>query len=921
MKNIKIPRSFVLLILFIILFLFLIARLFHLQIVKGKEYAENFKLKTKREITLLGTRGNIYDRNGKPLARNKLAYSVTFEDSQTYGSERERQLSLNSKIYKMNRIIRNQGGSVENSLKIMVDKNGTYIFTVSGFALDRFKADVYGKSRIEDMKEKEKNATAEEVISFLSDKFCVYSEGNKQYTAKEKAEYGLPEQSDGQELLDLLHVRYALSLQAYQKYLPVTVARDISQETVAGIMENQSELLGVDISEDSIRVYEGGEACSSILGYTGVISSEELTKKKETGYTINSIVGKSGLEQYLDSVLQGRNGKKEVYVDSMGRVMEDLGVIEEPQAGKDVYLSIDADLQQKTYDALERKLADILLQNLVNAKTFDKETINDTTEIKIPVYDAYIALLNNGVIDLEQFQEKDASELEKEIYQSCLNKKNQVIEKIEKQLTQTPVKYKDLGKEMQEYQRLIIDSLDMIDEEKMEKDLELLKNWEKGELSISEYLHGMIGEGCINSGIFDSEEQYLQQDEMYQLLVSYIAEELQSNMEFEELIYRYMVLNNEISPEQIFMVLYEQGVLDRQDGDFEKWQREALSTYGLMVQKIQKLEITPADLALDPCSGSAVVTDTKTGKVLACVSYPGYDNNRLANQMDNNYYYKIYNNASIPLYNRATQQLSAPGSTFKPITIIAGLEEGVIENSTTVMCDGVFDKVVPPLKCWNHAGHGSVTGVASALAHSCNDYLCEISYRLGMTGNNEFSDKQALEYIQDYAKLFDLDKKSGIELPESNPKITDQYAIPSAIGQGTNNFSTVQLGRYVTTLANQGTSFRLSLIDKMDGTETKPKKESTINLSVSTWNSVLAGMEKYAKNTGVFEGFPISVAGKSGTAQESKTRPDHGLFVGYAPAENPQIAVAVRITNGYVAGNAVECGREIFETYFKTENQ
>lgn len=220
---------------------------------------------------------------------------------------------------------------------------------------------------------------------------------------------------------------------------------------------------------------------------------------------------------------------------------------------------------------------------------------------------------------------------------------------------------------------------------------------------------------------------------------------------------------------------------------------------------------------MDPCSGSAVVTDTKTGKVLACVSYPGYDSNRLANQMDNNYYYKIYNNASLPLYNRATQQLSAPGSTFKPVTIIAGLEEGVINGSTMVECDGVFDKVEPPLKCWNHMGHGAVNGVVSALENSCNDYLCEVSYRLGMIGNEKFSDKQALNYIQDYAKLFDLDKKSGIELTESKPQITDSYAIPSAIGQGTNNFSTVQLGRYVTTLANEGTSFQLSLIDKIDG--------------------------------------------------------------------------------------------------------
>ena len=118
-------------------------------------------------------------------------------------------------------------------------------------------------------------------------------------------------------------------------------------------------------------------------------------------------------------------------------------------------------------------------------------------------------------------------------------------------------------------------------------------------------------------------------------------------------------------------------------------------------------------------------------QVLACVSYPGYDNNRLANQMDNKYYYKIYNNASLPLFNRATHQLSATGSTFKHVTLIAGLEEGVIDESTMVECDGVFDKVDPPLKCWNHAGHGAVNGVDSALKNSCNDYLCEVSYRLG----------------------------------------------------------------------------------------------------------------------------------------------------------------------------------------------
>ena len=218
-----------------------------------------------------------------------------------------------------------------------------------------------------------------------------------------------------------------------------------------------------------------------------------------------------------------------------------------------------------------------------------------------------------------------------------------------------------------------------------------------------------------------------------------------------------------------------------------------------------------------------------------------------------------------------------------------------------------------------HAGHGAVNGVDSALKNSCNDYLCEVSYRLGMIDNDEFSDKQALNYIQEYAKMFDLDEKSGIELTESKPKITDNYAIPSAIGQGTNNFSTVQLGRYVTTLANEGTSFQLSLIDKIDGVETSPKVESQIEINKRSWEGVHAGMELYTQSTGIFDGFPISVAGKSGTAQEVKNRPDHSLFIGYAPADDPEIAVAVRIVNGYEAGNAVECGKNIFEYYFGIE--
>lgn len=114
-------------------------------------------------------------------------------------------------------------------------------------------------------------------------------------------------------------------------------------------MKRKDDAYGTCVAENmNMENYE--KACSSILGYTGTISSEELKERDDSKLTINSIVGKSGMEQYLDQVLQGRDGKKEVYVDNTGRTTQDLGVIQQPRAGKDVYLSIDVELQKKTYE-------------------------------------------------------------------------------------------------------------------------------------------------------------------------------------------------------------------------------------------------------------------------------------------------------------------------------------------------------------------------------------------------------------------------------------------------------------------------------------------------------------------------------------------------------------------------------------------
>lgn len=935
-KQIKITRTMILGAGLCFLFALLIGRLYRLQIVDGEKYADNFVLKTKREIRQKGVRGNIYDRNGKPLARNELVYNLTMEDSQTYPGSRERQLSLNGTIYRLLKVLEQNGDTPSQYLELTWDRQGGYTFTVEGTALARFRADVFGKASIDEMSEEESRADEEDIIAYLSgeDRFCLFSQGGKEYTSEEKQQYGLPEKLSEEEVLGIFHIRYALSLQAYQKYLAVTVAENVSDTSVAAILENQTEFTGVSIEEDTMRVYDGGEACASIIGYTGQISPEELEEKEEEGYASDAVVGKAGMEQYLEEELHGEDGSMEVLVDNMGRVIGSTGKSEEPQTGQDVYLTIDSDLQRKVYDILEKKIAEVLLENITDAKTFDKEHISDTTEIRIPIYEVYCALFHNHLIDTAHFVERDATKLEKEIQSRYEKQKEAICQEIAEVLSgkagqeETRAdadsgQYSGKEEVLREYETFIMEQVDLLYEEYEEDAAEYEKQWENGDISLRGYLDAVIAEGWVRDEIFTGENDYLTQEEMYESVVDYIVDTLQDDSDFDLLLYEEMILEDRITPDEVILLLYAQGVLTQKDETYRTWRAGGMSAYAFFRAKIESLEITPADLALDPCSGSAVVTDTDTGEVLACVSYPGYDNNRLANEMDRDYYASLSQNKSLPLYNRATQQLSAPGSTFKPVTVIAGLEEGVIEPDTAVACDGIFDKVSPSLRCWNHAGHGKVSSASLALRHSCNDYLCEISYRLGMKGNKEFSDSQALSCLQSYAGLFHLDEKSGVELTESSPQVTDAYAIPSAIGQGTNNYATVQLGRYVNTIANEGDCYKLTLIRGIGqeeaaanvSEETAAQPESHIELSESTWNSVHRGMEMYIESTGIFKGFEFPVAGKSGTAQESRLRPDHGLFIGYAPADTPEVSLAVRIVNGYTSENAVACGREILKAW------
>lgn len=930
-KKISLKRTTVLILVFVIMSVVLVRRLFDLQIIQGEDYISKFQARTTKERVLKSTRGNILDRNGDILASNVLSYSLTLEDNGTYTSTREKNLTLNGVAYQVLQILHSNGDDITHSFHIVVDKNGEYAFDVAeGFTLNRFRADIYGQALIDDLKDEQKTATADQMMEFLtgSEKFSIVLSGDRAYTEDELTSHGLPLTLTKQEMLDIATIRYELNTNSFKKYMQVTIATNVSEKSVAAIMENKTGLQGIDVVEDSIRQYIDDESMAPILGYTGKASSEELTelRKQNPDYSNDAIVGKAGIEQYMELTLQGTDGKETVSVDNLGKVLkidEDTKV--EPVAGDDVQLTIDTDWQSAIYQILKQRVAGVLLTKIDAAKTFDYTYVTDASQIRIPIYDVYNALISNSVIDITKFSNEDASGIEKNLYAKFQQKQQRVFDTISTKLNgSNPPAYKDEDEETQEYlsyicNDLLRDTLGIISKDAIDTSDATYKAWTTDEtISLKDYLTYATSQGWIDISSFSPEGEYLDSEEIYQALTAYIIDYLSTDTGFSKLLYKYMLQEDTISGQEICLVLYEQGVLDKNDDDYENLASGAMGAYDFMINKIYTLEIEPAQLALMPCSASAVVVDVKTGDVVALVSYPGYDNNRLTNDMDTDYYAKLALDQSSPFFNKATQQTTAPGSTLKLLSTIAGMEEGIIDEGTYIECTGTFDYVDPPINCWYKNGHGSLD-IRTAIEQSCNYFFNMIGFQLGKVGDNEFSEVQSLNKLQEYASLIGLDRKTGIELSEATPKVSDAKAVPSYMGQGNNLFTTSELARYATVMATSGNVFKLTLLDKiMDPKgdviqEYEPEIEDVVNISSNIWDVIHDGMRRVIQTHSQFDGLGVEVAGKTGTAELDLRHPNHGLFIGYAPASDPEYAVAIRIANGYSSGNACLIANDIFK--------
>lgn len=927
-------RLIVLIAFFCVIFLVIIQRLFDLQIVNGEGYLENYTLSIKKTKEVQGTRGDIYDRNGEILATNRLAYSVQIEDNGSYEDTTQKNELINETINHVIDIVESHGDSVVNDFGIVLGANDEYQFLYAeGTKRSRFLADIYGYTTIDQMSEDEANATPDDVMKFL----CA----NKRET-KKGTSYGFgvdQELYSKVRVLQIVTVRYGMHLNSYKKYIPTTISSDVSEETVAEIMENMNDLQGISVGEESLREYPDSKYFASILGYTGKISQDEydaLSEEQQKKYSLTDIVGKAGIEQVMDEYLQGEKGEETVYVNNVGKVIESE-VITEPKAGNDVYLTIDKDLQITAYNLIEEKLAGIIFRKMSNALDYTRNPEGSSTNIIIPIGDIYYSFIGNEILDTDHFAQEDASSTEKKVYSAFSSRQEKAISNIISNLNSaSSPAYKNLSKEMQAYMNYIASDLltsteKLLLKDKIDVNDSVYQAWQNETINLYEYLNYAISQNWIDTSVIqeyvDGKGKYSDSNELYQAILRFIEDSLKTDYTFEKLVYRYMIKDGSVSGTQICLMLYDQGVLEYDETQYNRL-LSGYSPYEFIRSKIQSLEITPGQLGVEPSTGSFVMTETATGRTLVCVSYPGYDNNRLANTMDTDYYNQLYVDMANPLYNKATQELTAPGSTFKMVSSAAGLEENVISAGTLISCSGPYKNVSPSPKCWIYpGGHGNLN-VVQAIGHSCNNFYYDVGFRLGLLSNGTYSSDQGTDLLAKYAKMFGLGEKSGLEIPEREPQISDEDAVRSAIGQGSHIYSTSQLAKYVTGIANKGTVYDLTLLYKVTDVEGNVVKEyepsvykriTEEEIGQGTFNLIHEGMNYMVSKDSRFDivrKAGMQMAGKTGTAQQSTTHADHVLFVGFAPSSNPEIAMSCRIANGYSSGYTADIGRDMVLKYF-----
>jgi len=620
---------------------------------------------------------------------------------------------------------------------------------------------------------------------------------------------------------------------------PILFAYSVSPQTMAAI-EEQVDLFGalfIDIQTQ--RVYPAGRYVSHMIGYLRPITAQQLEQNEHLGYTEEDLFGRSGLELSMEHALRGTPGRERFEVNSAGRMISQPIRYADPKPGDRIFLTIDLELQMAAFHALEDMLSETLIGRM---------NLRHHRERAITPEEMFVSFVNANNLDLWRVLDADPE---------CLA------------------------------------------------------------FAMRQYILARFPEATAH----ESNRAEIQ---------SMIVEGIEGRR---------------ISPAMMLLTLIGTEQISDPEGEIStRLTTQPNSARDILIEKIRGRELTPQLFNMDPATGSLIITCTQTGAVLAAATYPSFDNNRLVNNFDNDYWHRINTlDPTHPMVNRPFRETRAPGSTFKMFTGVASLEEGHIGPNTRIF-DGVAFRSAgePPLRCWHSGGHGSIN-VMQAIAVSCNFFFAEAAFRLGNARTN--TTLQGIETFGRYMDMFGLNGPTGVEIGEhpielraagftgpvmASPELKrhrvstrepfapayrlawfDGDTVRTAIGQGLADHTPAQMVRGMATIANRGVNYQLYLIGHREDfngnivSRTVPAPmQHNIETSDSTWDATIEGMrlvtEPGAGGTAVnaFRGFPIRIAGKTGTAEQVVTRFSHSSFGAFAPLEDPQIAIYVSVPFG-----------------------
>ena len=420
------------------------------------------------------------------------------------------------------------------------------------------------------------------------------------------------------------------------------------------------------------------------------------------------------------------------------------------------------------------------------------------------------------------------------------------------------------------------------------------------------------------------------------------------------------IRNYHISATQILLIMYDQGIIT---GD-ENFRHRIANTnpQTIIIEKLLTGEITPQMTNVDPSTGTLVVVDVHTGEVLAAVNYPTFDNNQLVNNVNIDYYLRLFDDPTTPLFNRAFHERRQPGSTFKMVTGIAALESGVITPNTRIMDRVRFTSVGYPYPTsWASASLGNLN-YAEAIARSSNYFFYESAFRLGaLPGGGRAHFSVGIGRLNTYMEALGLNHPTGVEISEafwhnapsniSSIELqrfqaeqrgevtgwTEAYTVRTAIGQALNSYTAASMARLTAGIASRGQVVNLRLLSKIVSEEgvyhaqTVPF-DTGVNISASTWTATHEGMRLASEQSnatafGLFRDLPFSVGAKTGTAEHGMGdhRLSHTTFNAFAPFHDPQIAIYVLIPFGATLTTSPapssQVARDVITTYFIIEGE